>query len=45
MTPQQAPGTTPAGLGEPLNVIITGNSDPDVLKDQETDGGLRNYFL
>jgi len=39
------PGTFPAGLGEPLNVIITANSDPDVLKDQETDGGLRNYFL
>lgn len=39
------PGTFPAGLGEPLNVIISGNSDADVLKDQETDGGLRNYFL
>ncbi|KAH8104647.1 hypothetical protein BXZ70DRAFT_921860 [Cristinia sonorae] len=37
--------TYPAGLGEPLNVIITGNSDPEVLKNQEKDGGLRNYFL
>jgi hypothetical protein len=39
------PDTFPAGLGEPINVILTGNSDGDVLKDQETDGGLRNYFL
>ncbi len=28
-----------------MNAIIVGNSDEDVLKDQETDGGLRNYFL
>ncbi|PSS06576.1 hypothetical protein PHLCEN_2v3634 [Hermanssonia centrifuga] len=41
----QVPGTFPAGLGEPLNVIMSANSDSDVLKDQETDGGLRNYFL
>ncbi|KAJ3550816.1 hypothetical protein NM688_g4993 [Phlebia brevispora] len=41
----QVPGTYPAGLGEPINCIITGNSDADVLKDQETDGGLQNYFL
>ncbi|KAI0345909.1 hypothetical protein BDW22DRAFT_1426536 [Trametopsis cervina] len=41
----QVPGTFPAGLGEPLNVIISGNSDPDVLKDDEAEGGLRNYFL
>ncbi|KAI0081521.1 hypothetical protein K474DRAFT_1587534 [Panus rudis PR-1116 ss-1] len=41
----KVPGTFPAGLGEPLNAIITGNSDEDVLKDTETDGGLRNYFL
>lgn len=39
------PNTFPAGLGEPLNAIITADSDSDVLKDQETDGGLRNYFL
>lgn len=40
-----APNTFPAGLGEPLNVIISANSDAEVLKDQEDDGGLRNYFL
>lgn len=32
-------------LGEPLNMIISGNSDPDVLVDQAISGGLRNYFL
>ncbi|GJJ15780.1 hypothetical protein Clacol_010058 [Clathrus columnatus] len=37
--------TFPDGLGEPLNVIISGNSDPDVLIDQNTNGGLRNYYL
>ncbi|KAF8507377.1 hypothetical protein BU17DRAFT_57478 [Hysterangium stoloniferum] len=37
--------TSPAGLGEPLNAIISANSDAAVLKDQEVDGGLRNYFL
>lgn len=42
---QQVPGTFPAGLGEPLNAIILGSSDETVLVDQETDGGLRNYFL
>ncbi|KAF8157955.1 hypothetical protein B0H34DRAFT_706920 [Crassisporium funariophilum] len=39
------PVTYPMGQGEPLNAIITGNSDERVLKDIETDGGLRNYFL
>jgi hypothetical protein len=39
------PDTFPAGLGEPINTIITANSDADVLKDQQTDGGLRNYFF
>lgn len=28
-----------------MNIIISGNSDEAVLKDQETDGGLRNYWL
>jgi len=28
-----------------LNAIISGNSDEAVLKNQETDGGLLNYFL
>ncbi|KAJ3735896.1 hypothetical protein DFJ43DRAFT_763779 [Lentinula guzmanii] len=38
-------GTFPAGQGEPLNIIISANSDQAVLVDQETDGGLRNYWL
>jgi len=38
------PGTFPAGLGEPLNAIVSGNSDAAVLVDQMNDGGLRNYF-
>lgn len=42
---QSVPGTFPAGLGEPINAIITVNSDPTVLVDQEIEGGLRNYFL
>ncbi|KAG8767212.1 hypothetical protein FRC12_006389 [Ceratobasidium sp. 428] len=37
--------TFPAGLGEPLNVILSAKSDPAVLVDQEDRGGLRNYFL
>lgn len=28
-----------------MNIIISGNSDSDVLVDSEADGGLRNYFL
>ncbi|KIY71567.1 hypothetical protein CYLTODRAFT_450734 [Cylindrobasidium torrendii FP15055 ss-10] len=35
--------TYPAGQGEPLNMIVSGNSDADVLVDQE-DGGLQTYF-
>ncbi|OCH87727.1 hypothetical protein OBBRIDRAFT_781260 [Obba rivulosa] len=38
------PDTFPAGLGEPLNAIISASSDPLVLVDQQTDGGMRNYF-
>ena len=38
-----APNT--GGLGEPLNVIISGNSDDLVLVDSEDNGGFRNYFL
>ncbi|KII90695.1 hypothetical protein PLICRDRAFT_174075 [Plicaturopsis crispa FD-325 SS-3] len=38
------PDTFPAGLHEPVNAIITANSDAAVLVDQTTDGGLRNYF-
>ncbi|KAK2465415.1 hypothetical protein APHAL10511_002769 [Amanita phalloides] len=36
--------TYPAGLGEPLNIIISGKSDAAVLVDQAADGGLQNYF-
>ncbi|KAI9058229.1 hypothetical protein FKP32DRAFT_1581667 [Trametes sanguinea] len=38
-----APNT--GGLGEPLNVIVSGHSDATVLVDSEDNGGLRNYFL
>ncbi|THH20045.1 hypothetical protein EW146_g1249 [Bondarzewia mesenterica] len=37
-------GTFPAGLQEPINAILLGTSDSSVLVDQQTDGGLRNYF-
>ncbi|KAF8215111.1 hypothetical protein K438DRAFT_1926709 [Mycena galopus ATCC 62051] len=39
-----APGTFPPA-GEPLNVIVTGNSDAAVLVDQQNDGGWRNFWL
>ncbi|KAH8113518.1 hypothetical protein DFH11DRAFT_1599133 [Phellopilus nigrolimitatus] len=38
------PDTFPAGLGEPLNVILSANSDAAVLVDQANKGGLRNYY-
>ncbi|KAI0755098.1 hypothetical protein C8Q80DRAFT_1299810 [Daedaleopsis nitida] len=38
-----APNT--GGQGEPLNVIVSGNSDALVLDDNEDKGGFRNYFL
>jgi len=28
-----------------MNAIISGHSDDAVLKDQEINGGLRNFFL
>jgi hypothetical protein len=37
-------GTYPPGQGEPLNIIISGNSDAAVLVDQATNGGLQNFF-
>ncbi|CAK9779616.1 hypothetical protein CC85DRAFT_288971 [Cutaneotrichosporon oleaginosum] len=37
--------TYPPGLGEPLNVIISTESDPAVLKDSLYDGGFQNYML
>jgi len=39
------PDTSPPGLHEPINVILTGNSDQDVLVDAQTNGGLRNYYI
>ena len=42
---QFVPDTFPAGQGEPLNAIITGNSDERVLQQTEDDGGLLNYFM
>ncbi|KAI0726328.1 hypothetical protein C8Q72DRAFT_536097 [Fomitopsis betulina] len=41
----QVDGTYPAGQGEPINVVISGDSDSIVLVDQEVDGGLINYFV
>ncbi|KAI0249026.1 hypothetical protein BJV78DRAFT_1114121, partial [Lactifluus subvellereus] len=41
----QVNNTFPAGLGEPINVVLLGTSDSAVLVDQQTNGGLRNYFL
>ncbi|TXT10601.1 hypothetical protein VHUM_02106 [Vanrija humicola] len=38
-------GTYPPGLGEPLNVIISANSDPEVLVDSTFKGGFQNYML
>lgn len=38
-------GTFPPGQGEPLNTIITGNSDARVLVDSTDNGGLLNFFL
>ncbi|TRM64836.1 hypothetical protein BD626DRAFT_429258 [Schizophyllum amplum] len=40
----QVDGTYPEGLGEPLNMIISANSDDDVLVDQKSNGGFRAYF-
>ncbi|EJD50503.1 hypothetical protein AURDEDRAFT_160404 [Auricularia subglabra TFB-10046 SS5] len=37
--------TWPAGLGEPLNIIMSANSDAQVLVDSPNNGGLRNYWL
>jgi len=41
----QVQGTYPPGQGEPINVVISGDSDSAVLQNQETDGGLLNYFI
>jgi hypothetical protein len=42
---KEVQNTFPAGQGEPVNIIISGHSDPTALVDREEDGGLRNYFL
>jgi hypothetical protein len=42
---QVAENTYPAGLGEPLNAIISANSDPRVLVDSPDNGGFLNYML
>ncbi|OWZ60285.1 hypothetical protein C356_00142 [Cryptococcus neoformans c45] len=38
-------GTYPAGMGEPLNVILSGDSDAEVLVKSVDDGGFLNYML
>ncbi|KAK8864254.1 hypothetical protein IAR55_001500 [Kwoniella newhampshirensis] len=38
-------GTYPAGLGEPLNVILSGDSDSMVLVKSVDNGGFLNYML
>lgn len=35
----------PESLGEPLNLIVSGASDKEVLVDQKLKGGFRNYML
>jgi len=37
--------TYPAGLGEPLNIILSGDSDDDVLVQSTDNGGFLNYML
>ncbi|KAF9066610.1 hypothetical protein BDP27DRAFT_1227223 [Rhodocollybia butyracea] len=36
--------TSPLGQQEPINMIISGNSDSAVSIDQNSSGGLQNYF-
>lgn len=38
-------GTFPPGQREPLNIIISGASDGEVLDLNEDKGGILNYFL
>ncbi|WVW83712.1 hypothetical protein I302_105733 [Kwoniella bestiolae CBS 10118] len=38
-------GTYPAGLGEPLNVILSADSDKEVLVKSTDKGGFLNYML
>jgi hypothetical protein len=41
---QKVEDTWPSGLGEPLNLIISNESDPRVLQPTMLEGGLYNYF-
>lgn len=41
----QVNDTFPPGQGEPLNTIISANSDPRVLVNSAENGGLLNFFL
>jgi hypothetical protein len=41
---QKVEDTWPSGLGEPLNRIISNESDPRVLQPTMLEGGLYNYF-
>jgi hypothetical protein len=38
------PDTYPEGLGEPVNIIISGKSDARVLNPTQMHGGLYNFF-
>ncbi|WRT66200.1 uncharacterized protein IL334_003153 [Kwoniella shivajii] len=38
-------GTYPAGLGEPLNVILSADSDKEILAKSVDNGGFLNYML
>lgn len=42
---QYIPTQYTVGVGEPVNAILSAKSDPQILIDQESNGGLRNYFL
>lgn len=42
---QVVEGTFPAGLGEPLNVILSAESDKEVLVRSLDNGGFLNYML
>lgn len=45
LTYQVVNDTYPPGLGEPINVILSAKSDPEVLIDSLYDGGFQNYML
>jgi hypothetical protein len=44
-TSQIVPDTYPAGLGEPLNLILSSDSDAAVLTNTADNGGFLNYAL